>query len=119
MSRIVSIPGVLTVQPPWNNVSYVNSWTTFNASFEDAQYMKDTLGFVHVRGIVKDGTSGTTVFTLPAGYRPLKEITAPAITIAGIVGFTYIFSNGDVQASMIGGGVATSYSFGQIVFSTV
>jgi hypothetical protein len=110
------------IQPPWNTVStgvgFQNSWTTFNASFEDAQFMKDTLGFVHVRGIIKDGTSGTTAFTLPVGYRALKTMEIPAITIAGVVGFTYIYANGDVVPNTADFSV-TSYSFGEIVFSTL
>ena len=35
-----------------------------------ARYRIDQLGIVHLRGAVKSGTSGTTVFQLPAGYRP-------------------------------------------------
>ena len=35
--------------------------------------MKDENGYIHLRGLIKNGTDGTTVFTLPVGYRPLQR----------------------------------------------
>ena len=41
--------------------------------------MKDTMGFVHLRGMVEaQGTSsGHTMFQLPAGYRPAYATYLP------------------------------------------
>lgn len=50
----------------------LNGWVNFGAGFAAAGYMKDQFGFVHLKGMVKSGTVGTVIFTLPAGYRPAE-----------------------------------------------
>lgn len=60
-----------------NQPAFENSWVNYNtASFYGAAFYKDALGFVHLRGLVKSGTVGTgfAIFTLPTGYRPLKQL---------------------------------------------
>lgn len=73
----------------WITPTLGNGWTQFNA-YTLVGYMKDALGFVHLRGAIKDGTLSTTVFTLPGGYRPASSIgfatnsaTTSSITISG------------------------------------
>jgi hypothetical protein len=63
----------------WTNPTFSNSWANYDSSettFYKAGYYKDAMGWVHLRGIVKDGTVGTGVamFTLPSGYRPSKAV---------------------------------------------
>ena len=70
------------VQEDWHFVgeagepAFEDSWVNYGSPYENASYMKDSMGFVHVRGFVKSGTVGTsaTIFTLPAGYRPSDRI---------------------------------------------
>ncbi|WP_434352396.1 hypothetical protein [Trichococcus flocculiformis] len=62
------------VQEAWITPTLTNGWIQ-KAGFMPIGYMKDELGFVHIRGMV-DGTgavSGSTAFTLPVGYRPLSS----------------------------------------------
>lgn len=62
------------VQEAWITPTLTNGWIQ-KAGFMPIGYMKDELGFVHIRGMV-DGTgavSGSTAFTLPIGYRPLSS----------------------------------------------
>lgn len=57
----------------WTAPTLQNSWVNFDAThFSPAGYRKDGNGFVHLRGLIKSGvtTVGTTLFTLPTGYRP-------------------------------------------------
>ncbi len=55
----------------WIAVTYQNSWVDYGSGFPGVAYRKDALGFVHLRGLCKNGSSATaTIFTLPAGYRP-------------------------------------------------
>ena len=58
--------------------AFENNWVNFNApTNETAGFLKDPFGFVHLKGLVKSGTVGTVIFTLPAGYRPsLAKIVA-------------------------------------------
>ncbi len=38
-------------------------------------FWKDTVGVVHLSGPMTGGSSGTTAFTLPVGYRPFGTET--------------------------------------------
>ena len=51
-------------------IAFAGTWANFGGSNEPARYWKDFTGIVHLGGVVKLGTIGTTIFTLPAGYRP-------------------------------------------------
>lgn len=60
----------IETQEAWTSVTYQNSWVTFGATYGGMRYMKDSLGFVHLEGLMKSGTMGQVAFTLPTGYRP-------------------------------------------------
>lgn len=62
-------------QEAWTPVTFQNSWTNYGSGYDTAAYMKDSLGFVHIKGFIKSGTtsSSTPIFTLPVGYRPLNS----------------------------------------------
>jgi hypothetical protein len=54
----------------WIAPTLLNSWVNL-AGYETAGYMKDSLGFVHLKGVIGGGANGAnSVFTLPEGYRP-------------------------------------------------
>ena len=36
--------------------------------------MKDSMGFVHIRGMVKPDGAGDDIFTLPTAYRPASKL---------------------------------------------
>ena len=69
----------------WHEVGAVdepvfeNSWVNFGAGYYDLSFFKDALGWVHIRGMVKLGTVGTIIFTLPAGYRSSGNIQVPTV----------------------------------------
>lgn len=52
--------------------AFQNSWINYDtATFRGARFWKDPMGVVHLEGLVKNGAAApSTVFTLPAGYRP-------------------------------------------------
>ena len=56
----------------WITPTLLNSWENFGGIYATAGYMKDEQGFVHLKGIVKNGVSDE-VFTLPAGYIPAER----------------------------------------------
>jgi hypothetical protein len=75
----------IETQEAWSEIgavgkpAFTNSWVNYGSSYNTAGYMKDSLGFVHLKGLIKSGTIGSSALTLPAGYRPAKyEIFAPA-----------------------------------------
>lgn len=56
----------------WVEPALSNGWTNLGAGFSSVAYLKDGLGYVHLRGVIKGGTAtiGTGLLTLPAGFRP-------------------------------------------------
>lgn len=56
----------------WIAPTLLNSWVDSGAPEEVAGYRKTLWGEVQLRGSIKNGTTtnGTTILTLPAGYRP-------------------------------------------------
>jgi len=61
----------------WNEVgtspAFTNSWVNYGSGYNTCAYYKDAVGFVHLKGLVKSGTDGSAIFTLPAGYRPAAK----------------------------------------------
>ena len=59
------------IQTEWKNVSGLNGWGTY-PNYDRARFYKDPFGFVHLEGMMGNGTvtAGTGILTLPQGYRP-------------------------------------------------
>lgn len=81
---------IIGAQQAWQTASLSTGWAGFDAggpgNFGFPQYMKDSLGYVHLRGLVKNSTGANNtsstnalVFTLPAGYRPGMTMRMPVI----------------------------------------
>ena len=86
----------------WVAPTLLNSWVNHaGANQGNAEYMIDEMNFVHVRGLVKDGTLNTVIFTLPAGFRPANQHTTMSVrhdgTTAGIGGMIAVDPDGDVR----------------------
>lgn len=61
-------------QAPWITPTLLNSWANYDTTnYNSVGYFKDSCGIVHLKGVVKSGAVGTTIFNLPAGYRPIKN----------------------------------------------
>lgn len=65
----------------WQNASLINNWVNFSTSYLGAQYRKDPLGRVYLRGLVRRTVAGFSapVFILPANYRPDKILLFAAM----------------------------------------
>lgn len=97
----------IETQQSWQTLGLVNSWVVFSTEYNDPQYMKDSLGFVHVRGLVKSGTTGL-IATLPAGYRPARRnIWATASN--NLFGRLDVLANGQIIAGGAGGPYSASW----------
>lgn len=73
-------------QEPWQTPALQNGWAPYGNGFNPPTYFKDSLGIVHLRGMVRGGTLRNTIFTLPAGYRPINRglfLVASAMPSAG------------------------------------
>ena len=63
----------IEVQQAWQNLAFSGAWPNYGGPLSTGGYMKDSLGFVNLKGLLKSGAAGT-IFTLPAGYRPLAAL---------------------------------------------
>ena len=55
----------------WIDMNLDSSWVRYSDATQKPQYCKDQNGFVHFRGVMKDGSGGTATFTtLPEGFSP-------------------------------------------------
>ena len=90
----------------WVDVTFQNSWVNYDStesSWAHAKYRK--IGDItYIRGLVKDGTSPGTIFTLPAGFRP------PVGLLFSVVG-NNAFARLDVASSGAVSQVAGSNAF--------
>jgi hypothetical protein len=82
------------VQEDWIEPTLLNGWVNLGGDFATAGYMKDEFGFVHIKGVIKDGTATADIqlFLLPNGYRPSQNLFLP------------IISNNTIGAVLIGVG---------------
>jgi hypothetical protein len=59
--------------------AFENSWVNAGGNDTSAAFYKDPWGMVHIKGLVKNGTVNTTIFTLPIGHRPNKDTNLASI----------------------------------------
>lgn len=91
--------GVVSItQEAWAAPTFGTNWSNFDASNQQAGYFKDSLGFVHLRGLVKRSSGSAAVFTLPAGFRPSRTSWFQvANNVAGGPYYIYVYSDGTVN----------------------
>ncbi|MWV44578.1 hypothetical protein GRF59_13165 [Paenibacillus sp. HJL G12] len=69
--------------PGWITPTLLNGWVSYNNSgYTTVRFFKDSLGFVHIDGLIKNGSilAGTTVFVLPVGYRPSQALSSASVS---------------------------------------
>jgi len=87
-------------QPSWTTPTYSSGWSDYGSPFQTIGYFKDTLGMVHLKGMVRNssGSSKTgNIFTLPAGYRPGATMLTP-VEVFNAHGRLDIQADGEVIA---------------------
>lgn len=90
------------VPEAWQSVIFENGWSDLGAGWSAVSYRKHPkTGLVELRGACSGGTktNGTTIYTLPTGYRPAAhEAHAIANLTSGSADpLIRILSTGEVQ----------------------
>ena len=82
--------GTFTADPTaWATPSLSSSWVSDTGAGESApQYRRDISGKVIFRGHASGGTSYSSLFTLPVGFRPPHRMRFVVMTLAGIATIT-------------------------------
>jgi hypothetical protein len=83
----------------WTAPTLINGNANYGSGWQEAGYVKDHMGFVHLRGLVNPVAS-TVMFVLPAGFRPAN----PQVFVAHTgephaVGRVDVAANGEVSFS--------------------
>lgn len=89
---------MIETQQAWIPPTLLNSWVNYSTdvgTYSIAGYYKDSLGIVHLRGLIKDGTINASAFTLPVGYRPQHRLIISALS-ANVQGEVRIQADGAV-----------------------
>ncbi|MFB6364462.1 hypothetical protein ACFCP7_10410 [Paenibacillus elgii] len=102
------------VQPQWIAPTLLNGWVNSTGT-PPASYMKDEMGFVHLRGNIRGGAVAvnTPLFRLPVGYRPSGTLYIPTVSNSS---FATIFIYADGTVGLNTGGSSTDLSLENILF---
>ncbi|MFS0822181.1 hypothetical protein [Bacillus sp. 1P02SD] len=112
------VRNVNAFQDKWLVPTLLNNWVPAYNSESTPAYLKDEMGFVHLKGTIRSGGvgEGLPIFILPVGYRPLEKLRISASTHDGA---NYIASrigiNPDGRVYLDAGGVGSVY-FDTITF---
>jgi hypothetical protein len=63
-----------TCTTQWCALTLQNSWAWYGSPYSSPQYTKSTDNIVMVTGLVRSGTMGATIATLPAGFCPKERL---------------------------------------------
>jgi hypothetical protein len=91
----------------WCNLTLLNSWVHYGSPHSTPQYTKSADGMVLLKGLVRSGTLGVTMATLPAGYCP-KEQLLLAVAANGTWGRVDITSGAAGSGCTITGSVVSA-----------
>lgn len=113
--RVYPIPvaSSLPTVEGWTAPTLLNGWVNYGSGYSTAGFYIDPFGIVRLRGLVKSGTP-TTIFTLPAGYRPPDSKLFPS-NANNALGTLVINPTGDVIAAV---GSNVSFSLDGVTFRT-
>lgn len=96
------------------NPAFTNSWVNFDGGWEQAGFWRDPLGFIHLRGLIKNGTINQAAFTLPPGFRPPLGMVFPSVG-NGAFGQVNVSADGAVIPAV---GSNTYFSLSGVYFRT-
>lgn len=83
--------------PLWTNFVLQNNWIDYStSSWATAAYTKTNAGLVVLKGLIKSGTAGTTVATLPPGYRPAQNLIFASVASSANARID-VYTNGNIN----------------------
>lgn len=110
-SQVLLNKKALSAPLDWQAASYQNSWVDYSGAYPGARYAIDSMGFVILSGVVKNGTVPSVIFTLPAGYRPAVDLIfsvtagAPTASVLDVTAAGEVYINFGTNAYVLLEGV--------------
>ncbi|MGH2674457.1 MAG: hypothetical protein ACRDKA_10095 [Actinomycetota bacterium] len=96
--------------------SFGSGWANDNPGTTSAAFYKDPLGVVHLKGIVSASSAGSTIFTLPAGYRPTKGACFPTVRAVPVLSSAYVCVQVGGAVDLTGGAGDGTYLLDGLTF---
>jgi len=95
-----SVTGLKMYDSGWTAVTLQNSWVNYDTTYgvTALTYIRKIGNVVFLRGLVKSGTIGATIFTLPTGWRPSINIIFSTVSASAFAEMR-VNSNGTVVAT--------------------
>ena len=85
----------------------LNGWSNYGGTFDPAGYTLDRANRVHLTGLVRSGSIDSPIMTLPPQCRPAGNLIFGCPSWNNSHGYVqalvYVYSNGDVTPTTIGG----------------
>jgi hypothetical protein len=107
---VIPVGNPLVPPTAWIAPTLLNSWTNIGGGYETTAYLKDGLGFVHLKGVISGGATATTAYVLPAGYRPGAKTFVSGTNNAGTSSSVQIDTVGNVLVVIASAGTAVGLS---------
>jgi hypothetical protein len=97
----------------WTTPTMNSPWVLFDSANGAFMYRKDGQGTVWCKGAVKSGTSGSTLLTLPAGFRPPTDMNFACVGGGETVARIKVSTAGvvEINGSGVGTLCTTCFSF--------
>lgn len=93
------VAGIDSLGDDWIAPTLATGWSDFGSGYEISGYRKAADGTIFLRGLLAKGAAGgTTIFTLPAGYRPSYEVLLTGYMSSGVATRIDIQTDGQVVA---------------------
>ena len=93
----------LLLPTPWVAIATLNgTWVNYGGGYQAVQYRK-VYDEVQGRGLIKSGTTGTSVYTLPVGFRPpatcefVQGLAGGSLISIGIGGVITVYSTNTTE----------------------
>ncbi|MDD5092240.1 MAG: hypothetical protein PHQ23_15170 [Candidatus Wallbacteria bacterium] len=94
-------------QQPWQVPVLLNGWINYEGGYSTAAYFKDSLGLVHLKGVIKSGALSAAAFNLPPGCRPMETLGFCAFKSGG-TGKVNVTPAGDIYMDVT---CSTDYTY--------
>jgi len=114
-AQIMTVPAAAS----WQTPTLLNNWAEYSPSGFPVRYAKDGMSIVRLKGSISAGTIGSTVFTLPSGYRPVNAFTCAALAnVSGSYAVSRIQVGSDGNVTVVSPASVTYVSLDNIAFAT-
>jgi hypothetical protein len=92
-----------TPETDWVEPTLLNGWENYVGNpYANVAYKRLASGLVILQGLPNNGSAGTTIFTVPAGFRPSGNLIFAALSNNNSIGRITVYDYGEVHCHALG-----------------